>query len=124
MVEKKTKREIIDEMARDKKVEEFISNTAKTSNIDLTDLAQDIYLSLLQYDDEKIEGMYERGELDFFLARMITNNINSQTSPFYSHYRKWTTKRSEITNDLKNNYEESDENRWMQKKSVPPCSGN
>lgn len=54
-----TKYEIVEKIAREKKVEEFIDNTAKTSRFDLDDLANDIYLSLLQKDDELIEGLYD-----------------------------------------------------------------
>ena len=93
-----TKYEIIDDLAKQKKIEKFINNTAKTSAPELDDLAQDIYVYLLEYDDEKIIGMYERNELDFFIARMILNQYISTSSPFYTKYKKFLN----LSNELKN----------------------
>ena len=41
------KQEIIEELARGKIVEEIIDNVCKTNSVEMKDLAQDIYLSLL-----------------------------------------------------------------------------
>lgn len=93
-----TKYEIIDKLAKEKKIEKFINNTAKTSAPELDDLAQDIYVYLLEYDDEKITGMYERNELDFFIARMIVNQYISTSSPFYTKYKKFLNNSEELKN--------------------------
>lgn len=86
-----TKNAVIAWMARNRVVEEMIHNTAKGSeNPAYDDLAQMIYLSLLEKDDEKIKAMYEKGELRWFIARMVTNNMRSTTSPFWYRYRKPT----------------------------------
>lgn len=103
-----TKYEIIDKLAKEKKIEKFINNTAKTSAPELDDLAQDIYVYLLDYDDEKIIGMYERNELDFFIARMIVNQYISTSSPFYTKYKKFLN----LSNELNNN-DITDTNEWM-----------
>lgn len=111
-----TKYEIIDTIAKSRKVEEFITNTAKTYAPELEDLAQDVYMYLLEYDDEKIIGMYERNELDFFISRIITNQYISISSPFYTKYKKFLNNSNPIQND---NITETTE--WMhqtEKKSV------
>lgn len=103
-----TKYEIIDKLAKERKIEKFVSNTAKTSAPELDDLAQDIYVYLLEYDDDKIIGMYERNELDFFIARMITNQYISTSSPFYTKYKKFLNNSNELKNkDIIDNIE------WM-----------
>lgn len=56
---------------------------------DREDLVQEIALVLLEYDDEKIEMMYERNEINFFLTRIIKNNYYSVTSPFYRKFKKF-----------------------------------
>lgn len=109
-----TKYEIINTLAKEKKIEKFINNTAKTSAPELDDLAQDIYVYLLEYDDEKIIGMYERNELDFFIARMIVNQYISTSSPFYTKYKKLLNNSEELKN--KNI---ADSTEWMTLTETP-----
>lgn len=96
----KDKYAIIAEYAEKKKIEEFIDNTAKTSAPELNDLAQDIYIYLLEYDDDKIIGLYERNELDYFIARMITNQYISTSSQFYYKYKKFINNSEPLNNDI------------------------
>ena len=56
---------------------------------DLKDMAQDIYVSLLEYDAGKVEGLNERGELGAFIGGIITNQYFSDNSPFYKKYKKF-----------------------------------
>ena len=109
-----TKYQIINTLAKEKKIEKFINNTAKTSAPELDDLAQDIYVYLLEYDDEKICGMYERNELDFFIARMIVNQYISTSSPFYTKYKKFLNNSEELKN--KNIADSTD---WMTLTETP-----
>lgn len=60
--------------------------TNGSNDPDLMDLSQDIYISLLV--DAKLSGIYERGELNFYLARLVMNNIASSTSPYYRIYKR------------------------------------
>ena len=111
---RKSKYDIINELATQRKVEQFVSNTAKTNAPELNDLAQDIYLALLEYDDEKIEGMYERNELDFFIARMIVNQYISTSSPFYTKYKKFLN----LSEQIKNNNIPDTKTEWMEVKKT------
>ena len=54
----------------------------------MDDLAQEIYLILLNYKDETIITAHNRGELKFLIIRIIKNQFNSSTSAFYKVYRK------------------------------------
>ena len=72
----------------------FVEDCLKTmrlaqreSDFNLSDLAQDIYLSLLQKPAEVIETLYDNGELDYFITGMIANNLASKTSPYHIQYR-------------------------------------
>lgn len=60
--------------------------TNNSSDQDICDLEQDLLFSLLV--DSKLSGIYERGELNFYLARLVMNNIASATSPFYRIYKR------------------------------------
>lgn len=97
--------EIIEELARNKVVEEIISNISKGTFKDTEELAQDIYLDLLTKSTELIMGLYERNELKFFITRMVRNNLFSHNSPYFQKYQRWNERRSEITQDIKDNLE-------------------
>lgn len=80
---------VIEEIAKRKEVEAICANIG-IEGTDLEDLSQMIYLMLLEYQDqERLVDMYARGELRFFIARMLTNNYFSITSPWYQVYRKY-----------------------------------
>lgn len=112
------KYKIIEGLAKERKVEEFIANTTKTDRFDLDDLANDIYMSLLSKDDDLIIGLHERGELDYWIAKMIWLNYYSSNSPYYTKYRKFSANTSELTyNDIN----KSERETWMRKKSNRGC---
>lgn len=98
--------EIIEELARNKVVEEIVSNISKKSFPYTDELCQDIYLSLLEKSPELIIGLYERNELKFFITRMVHNNLFSKNSPFYMKYGRWNERKTEITQDIKDNLPE------------------
>ena len=56
---------------------------------DLKDLCQMVYLILLEYDEEKIQDLWEHNEINFFIARIIINQYRSSNSPFHTLYRKF-----------------------------------
>ena len=86
-----TNAQIINEIANNGLVEEIISGITYSkfeSKENLKDLAQDIYLQLLQMDNAKINELYFKKQLRFWVTRIITNNIHSKTSPYYYQYKK------------------------------------
>lgn len=83
-----TKEEIIDKLATDRAVEKLVDAVCKGEDAnDLNDLIQDLYLDLMGKDEDKIVRMYYDGEIDYFIYRMITNNVYSNTSPYYKKYK-------------------------------------
>lgn len=96
---------MIDKICNDGIVESIIKNLGVSPKY-VDDLTQEIYLILLEYDREKIIEMYNNKQLNFFLTRIIKNQINSVTSPFYRKYRKFY----ELTDENKNNYTHMDDN--------------
>ena len=85
-----TKNEIIGIIAKEKVVEQIVSNIAKSADCDdtLKDLSQEIYLDLLSKSEEKIVNLYETNQIRFFVVRMVTNNLFSKNSPFYQTFKK------------------------------------
>lgn len=87
-----TKTEIIEEIARHRLVETMVQKIAHQSmsdNADLSDLSQMVYLILLEYDEDKLQDLWEHQQINFFLARIIVNQYRSSLSPFHITYRKF-----------------------------------
>lgn len=86
----KTKTEIIEAIARDRMVETMVTNIAhKPMSADLQDLSQMVYLILLEYDEKKLQVLWENNQMHFFIARIIINQYNSVSSPFHTMFRKF-----------------------------------
>lgn len=85
-----TKAEIIEVIARERMVEAMAQNIAHQAlNADLSDLCQMVYLILLEYDEDKLQDLWEHKQIRFFLARIIVNQFRSSLSPFHIIYRKF-----------------------------------
>lgn len=107
-----TKTEIVNELARNKTVERIVFKLA-SYNFDtkslshyhpcLEDLVNDIYYIILEKDDSKIETLYERNELGFFIWKIVKNQLLSTHSPFYKNYISPSLKKSSLE-DLKNDF--------------------
>lgn len=82
------KYKIIDEISKDKIVEEIVYNIGSKDDEDLKDLIQDIYINLLEKEDNLIETLYNTNQLKYFIIRMVVNNIHSKNSPYYTKYKK------------------------------------
>ena len=83
-----SKYNIIDEISKDKLVEEIVYNIGSKDDEDLKDLIQDIYINLLEKEDSLIENLYSTNQLKFYIVKMVVNNIHSKNSPYYTKYKK------------------------------------
>lgn len=82
--------EIVERIAKERRVETILRNIAKTPlTADLQDLCQMAYVTLLEFDEDKVVELWERGEMNFFIARVLMNQYQSVRSPFFRIYRKW-----------------------------------
>lgn len=87
---------MINKIANEKLVEDICKNIGVSPKY-MDDLVQEIYLILLEYDQEKLQAIYDNDQINYFLTRIIKNQWCSTTSPFYRKYRKY--------------YEHTDENK-------------
>lgn len=86
----RSKNDIIAEMAEQRMVEAMVENIAHQSlSADLKDLSQMIYLILLEYDDDKIQDLWENKQMTYFIAKIIINQYRSSNSPFHAQFRKF-----------------------------------
>ena len=84
-----TKEEVVERIAREGWIEECIKTVSGgVWRSEYDDLTQDVLIELL--DQEKIVGLYQRGQLRYFIMRIVRNNIQSNTSRFYYRYRRFS----------------------------------
>ena len=85
-------------IAEEKLIEQLIDKyNVKTIYKD--DLAQEIYLIILTKDESKLKEMYDNNQLNFYLARIISNQYFSKTSMFYKDYKKYNMNKNESTDN-------------------------
>lgn len=81
--------EVVGILAKNKLVEQIVwkvtsSGTTAQDPDSLDDLIQDIYLSLLE--DKNIVKAYEDNHANYYVARIVMNNITSSSSRYYYKY--------------------------------------
>ena len=82
-------REVVEEIARSKLIQECILIvTGGVWRSEYDDLVQDVLIELL--NQTKIVDLYKKGELKYYLVRVIRNNLQSCTSRFYYRYRRFS----------------------------------
>ena len=88
---------MVAKIAQERRVETMVENIAKSPlTPDLKDLSQMVYLILLEYDETKLRDLWEHGQMNFFIARIILNQYRSTNSPSYKLFRKYARKAEEI----------------------------
>lgn len=93
---------MIAQLARERRVETMVENIAKQPLADdLKDLSQMVYLVLLEYDEKKLQDLWDNNQINFFIARIIINQYRSSNSPFHKLFRKFDARFHPL-------YEESD----------------
>lgn len=88
---------IIGELAKNKVIEEMITNIKGVFTEDEQELAQDLYLDLMNKEEDLIKKLYDENTLKFFVARMVCNQINSVNSPYYYKYKRYYTLKSPLS---------------------------
>ena len=94
-----TKVEIVDELSRTNTVEKIIYKLLPCSKNPFDcpeDLIQEIYLLLLQKDDDLIVNLYNKGEIGFYLLKIARNQLLSANSPYYTKYIKFLANCDEL----------------------------
>ena len=85
---------VVEQLARARRVEHIVANVCRpcADPSSLADLAQMVYLILLTYDAEKVVDLWERGQMDFFIVRVVINQYRSKNSPYYHTLREFSAR--------------------------------
>ena len=95
-----TKYEVINIIAREHLVERIVNKLLSSSKNPFDcpeDLIQEIYLLLLQKDDNLIVNLYNKGEIGFYILRISRNQLLSKNSPYYQKYIRFQSNSDDIT---------------------------
>lgn len=87
----KERRDIVAALARERTVEAICSRIAGADPLppELQDLCQNVYVTLLTYDEDKIIDLAQTDAIRFFIARILINQYRSKSSPFYKTFRQY-----------------------------------
>ena len=80
---------IVEELYKTNLITELCENIGVLPK-DMDDFTQEIYLILLEYNEEKLIEIYNKNQLKFFIVRIIQNQYNSKNSPFYMKYKRYS----------------------------------
>ena len=95
-----TKYEVVDIIAKEHLVERIVTKLLSSSKNPFDcpeDLIQDIYLLLLQKDDDLIVNLYNKDEIGFYLLKIARNQLLSKNSPYYTKYIKLGAQSDDIS---------------------------
>ena len=95
-----TKYEVVDIIAKEHLVERIVNKLLSSSKnpFDCSeDLIQDLYLILLQKDDDLIVNLYNKDEIGFYLLKIARNQLLSKNSPYYTKYIRFQSHNDDLT---------------------------
>ena len=95
-----TKYEVVDIIAKEHLVDRIVNKLLSSSKNPFDcpeDLIQDIYLLLLQKDDDLIVNLYNKDEIGFYLLKIARNQLLSKNSPYYTKYIKLGAQSDDIS---------------------------
>ena len=95
-----TKYEVINIIAKEHLVERIVTKLLSSSKNPFDcpeDLIQDIYLLLLQKNDDLIVNLYNKGEIAYYLLRVVRNQLLSKNSKYYYTYIKLGAQSDDLT---------------------------
>ena len=94
------KYEVINIIAREHLVDRIVNKLLSSSKnpFDCSeDLIQDIYVLLLEKDDDLIVNLYNKGEIAFYLLKVARNQLLSVNSKYYYTYIKLGAQSDDLT---------------------------
>lgn len=95
-----TKYDVLDIIAREHLVDRIVTKLLSSSKNPFDcpeDLIQDIYLLLLQKDDDLIVNLYNKEEIGYYLLKIARNQLLSKNSPYYTKYIKLRANSDDLT---------------------------
>ena len=87
---------------------EIALKITKGNDLDAQDLTQEVYIIMLEYNQEKLQTIYDNGHLKFWVARVMLNQYLRSSSPFKKKHHTYLKDENAIVGDLMHDNSESD----------------
>ena len=95
------KNQVIEELYKHKIIDKIVYYVGRGEDPqNLEDCKQDLYVALLEKPNKLIISMYEKNELNFYIANMAVRQIRSSTSPYYRNYKKFRNRSKPIIDSI------------------------
>lgn len=92
---------IVSHIAQTQTIEAIIKQINDNSNYS-SDLSQDMYLSLLTHKQpDKLKAIFVKGDIKFYLTRIVLTQIKSSSSETWHRYRKGLSKTHITQSDMR-----------------------
>ena len=94
-----TKSDVLDIIAKEHLVEKIIFKLLPCSKNPFDcpeDLIQDVYLLLLEKDEDLIVNLYNKGEIGYYILKIAKNQLLSANSPYFYKYIKFREQSDEL----------------------------
>ena len=79
---------------------EIALKITKGNDIDAQDLTQEVYVIMLEYDQEKLQKIYDNGHLNYWVARVMLNQYIRSTSPFKKKHHSYLKDANAVVSNL------------------------
>lgn len=96
-----TRTEIAAALAREGVVETMLRKMTRSARLsdDLKDMAQMVYLIVLDYPEDKLQALWDSGHIRYFIARVLLNQLRGTRNEFYYAFRKFRSMTCPIIDD-------------------------
>lgn len=74
----------------------------------MEDFYNDLIITILEYDNEKLNSVHNDKHFNAWLTRIIINNLYSTTSEYYRRYVRYGQKSELLTTDMEENLFDDD----------------
>ena len=94
-----TRREIVEQLAKERRVEQICAMITHLPprEPDMEDLAQHIYLILMEYREDLLQDLWKSDEINFLIVRLVLNNFRSSKSRYHYLFRVFRERSRSLT---------------------------
>lgn len=91
-----TTAEIVDALAKERRVEQLAQRVTHASSERLKDLCQIVYEALIKTREDRLTDLWENEEINFYIIRIIRNQWQSGRSDFHKEMREFSRRANEL----------------------------
>ena len=91
-----TTAEIVDILAKERRVEQLAQRLTHATAERLKDLCQIVYEALIRTREDRLVDLWEHNEINYYIIRIIRNQWQSATSDYHKEMREFGRRMNEL----------------------------